>query len=244
MGNQYGLIGFPIGHSFSKIFFEDKFNRLNSTDSYKLYELENINELQPLLKRTSLKGLNVTIPYKQSVISFLDNQDKSALLVGAVNVIKINNNELIGYNTDYPAFKATLKKWLDNTNIKGLVLGTGGASKAVITALRDLKIEHKQVSRTTSDSMLSYQELKGSPELIQEYKLIINTTPLGMAPEVDSLPDINYNLLTKSHYLYDLVYNPKETQFLKQGKSKESHVKNGLEMLHLQAQLAWEIWNS
>lgn len=244
MDNQYGLIGFPLGHSFSKKYFDKKFNELNSTDSYSLFEIQNINEFQTLVSNNNLKGINVTIPYKQDVIPLLDNLDKSAQLVGAVNVVKNNNKKLTGYNTDYPAFKITLKKWLDNSNVKALVLGTGGASKAVIAALHDLKITFKQVSRVETNTCISYQKLNDSPSLLQEFKLIINTTPLGMSPQVASKPDLPYHLLTNSHYLYDLVYNPVETLFLKQGRLAGCQTKNGLEMLHSQAELAWEIWNA
>lgn len=244
MDNQYGLIGFPLGHSFSKKYFDKKFNELNSTDSYSLFEIQNINEFQTLVSNNNLKGINVTIPYKQDVIPLLDNLDKSAQLVGAVNVVKNYNSILTGYNTDYPAFKLTLKKWLDNSNVKALVLGTGGASKAVIAALHDLKITFKQVSRVETNTCISYQKLNDSPSLLQEFKLIINTTPLGMSPKVESKPYLPYHLLTNSHYLYDLVYNPEETLFLKQGRLAGCQTKNGLEMLHSQAELAWEIWNA
>lgn len=244
MANQYGLIGYPLGHSFSKKYFDQKFEKLKSTDSYSLFEIQNINDFKTLVFEKNLKGINVTIPHKQSVIPFLHKLDKSAELVGAVNVIKNNYNELTGFNTDYPAFKKTLKKWLDNTNIKALVLGSGGASKAVIAALQDLKIVYQKVSRVESNTCLTYQSLKDSPSLIKEFKLIINTTPLGMAPQIDSKPDLPYNLLTSSHYLYDLVYNPEETAFLHQGIKFRCQTKNGMEMLHLQAELAWDIWNA
>ncbi len=244
MANQYGLIGYPLGHSFSKKYFDEKFSELNSTDSYNLFELQSLDEFTSVINSSQLKGLNVTIPYKKEVIPLLDNLDKSAKLVGAVNVINITKNKLTGYNTDYPAFKKTLKKWLDNTNIKALVLGTGGASRAVIAALNDLKIAHQIVSRTTSSNTITYHDLKTHPKYLHDYKLIINTTPLGMSPEINSKPDIPYELLTSSHYLYDLVYNPEKTRFLAQGEKMGCTIKNGLEMLYLQAELAWHIWNT
>ncbi len=244
MANQYGLIGYPLGHSFSKKFFDDKFEKLKLSDSYNLFELEHIQAFKTLISERNLKGINVTIPYKQTVIPFLDKLDKSAQLVGAVNVIKNNGGKLTGYNTDYPAFKTTLKKWLDNTNLKALILGTGGASKAVIAALNDLKISWQQVSRKESAASISYTRLQEKENLIQDFNLIINTTPLGMAPHVEATADIPYSKLTSSHYLYDLVYNPEETQFMKLGKAAGSKSKNGLEMLHLQAELAWDIWNA
>ncbi len=243
MANQYGLIGYPLGHSFSKSFFDEKFKRLKSDDSYNLFELQDINTFLTLFSSQNLKGVNVTIPHKQTIIPLLHKLDKSAKLVGAVNVVKENNGELTGYNTDYPAFKITLKKLLDNANLKALVLGTGGASKAVIAALNDLKIAYQQVSRKASGTCITYQELNTAGFLMQEYKLIINTTPLGMSPTLESKPNIPYNLLTSSHYLYDLVYNPLETQFLQLGRLAQSQTKNGLEMLHIQAELAWDIWN-
>ena len=244
MANQFGLIGYPLGHSFSKKYFSDKFKKSQSSDSYELYELIAIDELADLLKSTHLKGLNVTIPYKQQVIPFLHTLDRSANLVGAVNVIKVKENELIGYNTDYPAFRSSLKKWLDHTNIKALVLGTGGASKAVIAALNDLKIQYQQVSRTQTSTNITYEELASNNKWIQEFELIINTTPLGMAPNFNNQPDIPYQRLTSKHCLYDLVYNPLETRFLASGRQSGCKTKNGIEMLELQAELAWDIWHA
>jgi len=244
MANQYGLIGYPLGHSFSKKYFEEKFGKLQSSDAYSLFEMKKLAEFSTLINTQKLSGLNVTIPYKQEIIEHLSTLDRSAKLVGAVNVIKIKGTDLEGYNTDYPAFKETLKKWLDNTNIKALVLGTGGASKAVIAALQDLKIQSQLVSRNASEKAISYEELANNSNFLSDYKLVINTTPLGTSPKIDSKPEIPYQLLTPSHYLYDLVYNPEKTQFLKEGEKRGSHIKNGLEMLALQAELAWEIWNS
>ena len=243
MANQYGLIGYPLSHSSSKKHFDKKFADLKSKNSYNLFEMSSVNELVSFISKRDIKGLNVTIPHKQAVIPLLHKLDKSAELVGAVNVIVNNNDELTGFNTDYPAFKTTLKKWLDNTNIKALVLGTGGASKAVIAALQDLKIIYQQVSRIESKNSISYHTLNESPELLTEFKLIINTTPLGMAPNIESKPSLPYNFLTPSHLLYDLVYNPIATAFLQQGVEYGCQTKNGLEMLHLQAELAWDIWN-
>ncbi len=244
MSNHYGLIGYPLGHSFSKKYFENKFKEIESLDTYNLFEIESADSVKDLFKNNNLKGLNVTIPHKQAVIPFLNSLDQSAQLVGAVNVIKFVEGKLVGFNSDYPAFRTTLKKWLDNTNLKALVLGTGGASKAVIAALNDLKIQHQQVSRTESTSIISYEALLNDKNWLQNFKLIINTTPLGMAPNIDTQPNIPYGLLSKAHYLYDLVYNPLETSFLKQGKVKGCKTKNGLEMLQLQAEIAWDIWNT
>ncbi|MCF6352275.1 MAG: shikimate dehydrogenase [Cyclobacteriaceae bacterium] len=244
MNKLYGLIGYPLGHSFSQKHFANKFKNIGSSNTYELFELEDIQEFSTLIKANKLAGLNVTIPYKQSVIPFLDRLDKSAKLVGAVNVIKFIDGSLIGFNSDYPAFRTTLKKWLDNINIKALVLGTGGASKAVIAALNDLKIQHQQVSRTAKEGYITYQKLSDNLRWMEDYTLIINTTPVGMAPHTDTSPQIPYNRLTSLHYLYDLVYNPEETRFLKNGAKAGCKTKNGLEMLHLQAELAWDIWNA
>jgi len=243
MPSHFGLIGYPLGHSFSKKYFENRFNKTGSLDTYNLFEIESTGSVKDLFKTNNLKGLNVTIPHKQAVIPLLDTLDRSAQLVGAVNVIKKENGFLTGYNTDYPAFSVSLKSWLDNTNIKALVLGTGGASKAIIAALNDLKIPYQQVSRTGASNIIAYQELANNSVWVQQHLLIINTTPVGMFPTIDNAPEIPYNLLTSSHYLYDLVYNPEETLFLKKGKTVGSKVKNGSEMLHLQAELAWDIWS-
>jgi len=243
MPSHFGLIGYPLGHSFSKKYFENKFKETGSLDTYNLFEIESANSVKEVINNNNLKGLNVTIPHKQAVMPLLNKLDRSAQLVGAVNVIKNKEGFLTGFNTDYPAFRASLKKWLDNTNIKALVLGTGGASKAVIAALNDLKIPFQQVSRKVSSNTISYQDLADNSDWVQQHLLIINTTPVGMSPNIDNAPEIPYNLLTPSHYLYDLVYNPEETLFLKKGKAIGANVKEGLEMLYLQAELAWDIWS-
>ena len=246
--NAYALIGFPLGHSFSKKYFTEKFEkmRLSETHEYKLFELLEIQELPQLLKNEpNLKGLNVTIPHKQAVMPFLDSLDASAEKVGAVNVIKfMEEGRLIGYNSDYYGFKTSLEDFLSEVNmssIKALVLGNGGAGKAVVAALKDLGIDYKTVSRTKSEENISYDEI---PSLIADYQLIINCSPVGTYPKSDQCPDIPYESLTENHYLYDLVYNPLETLFLQKGKEKGAKIHNGLRMLHLQAEKAWEVWNS
>lgn len=245
MDRQFGLIGFPLGHSFSKGYFSKKFKDLGLDNHfYNLFELSSINEFKELINNSKLAGLNVTIPYKQDIIPFLDSLHESAEKVGAVNVIKFKDGKLIGYNTDYPAFKQSLKEWLGSTICKALVLGTGGASKAVVAALNDLEIEFQQVSRIATIDALSYEQLFLEDELIKDHKLIINTTPLGMAPNIDACPNLPYDQLTKTHSLFDLVYNPETTLFLKKGEEMGCKIKNGLEMLHLQAELAWDIWNA
>ena len=242
---KLGLIGYPLVHSFSKKYFNEKFDNENIKNvSYQNYELKNINELKSLIKKNSnLRGLNVTIPYKEKVIKYLDKIDEKYLNIGAVNVIKIIDNKLFGINTDYEAFKITLKEWLDTSfNSKALILGTGGSSKSVSLALKELNIDHNFVSRKKRKNVFSYDELLDI-KTFSNYKLIINTTPLGMYPKINLLPNIPYRLITKNYFLYDLVYNPKTTKFLEKGKRKGAKIKNGLEMLHLQAELSWNYWN-
>ncbi len=246
--NAYALIGYPLGHSFSKKYFTEKFEKmgLSRTHEYKLFELPDIQELPQLLKNEpNLKGLNVTIPHKQAVMPFLDGLDASAEKVGAVNVIKfMEDGRLIGYNSDYYGFKTSLEDFLSEGNIpsiKALVLGNGGAGKAVVAALKDLGIDYKTVSRTKSEENISYDEI---PSLIADYQLIINCSPVGTYPKSEQCPDIPYESLTENYFLYDLVYNPLETLFLQKGKEKGAKIHNGLPMLHLQAEKAWEIWHS
>ncbi|MCE6988450.1 shikimate dehydrogenase [Dyadobacter sp. CY323] len=247
----YGLIGYPLTHSFSKRYFTDKFVREKIKESsYELFEMKSLEELPALLKRkTDLKGLNVTIPYKKDVIAYLDDlDDASAERIGAVNTIKIYaDGSTKGFNTDYYGFRQSLVEWLDRrgevcTNFKALVLGNGGAAKAVLVALQDLHVDYALVSRQKSDDSILYEEL--SQEVMNEHLLIINTTPLGTFPNVEECPALPYDLITKKHFLYDLVYNPAETLFLKNGTAKGAVTQNGLKMLQLQAEKAWEIWTT
>lgn len=245
---RFGLIGYPLGHSFSKKYFTEKFEKEKIEDcEYDLYPLEDIEELPDLIKsEKELIGLNVTIPYKQQVIRFLDEIDAKAEQIGAVNTIKIQGKKLKGYNTDYIGFKESLVKFVGPNPMpeKALILGTGGASKAVKTALEDLGIEYQFVSRNPAERELSYEDLKTTKlENLNTYKLVVNTTPLGMAPATESLPDLPYHQLTEEHYLYDLVYNPLVTAFMQKGIDAKCWVKNGLEMLYGQAEAAWVIWN-
>lgn len=245
----YGLIGYPLSHSFSKRYFAEKFEKERIQGSrYDLYELKTIDELPDLLSGSSnLRGLNVTIPYKQAVIPYLDElDDASARRIGAVNTIKIfADGSTKGYNTDYYGFKQSVYEWIDHrgescANMKALVLGNGGAAKAVLTALKDLHAETLLVSRTASDGILSYADL--TEDIMQEYRMIINTTPLGMYPKVDTAPPLPYEWVNKRHFLYDLVYNPLSTLFLQKGASKGAATHNGLKMLELQAEKSWDIW--
>ena len=248
--NKIGLIGKKLGHSFSKKYFQTKFEKENIEGwEYDLYELSTAENLISLIENeVDLRGVNVTIPYKQDVIPLLDKIDEKASRIGAVNVIKIDKKGLkTGYNSDYYGFKHSLENWIKDhkpVNLSALILGTGGASKAVKVALEDLDIPFLFISRTNEGLTKSYEELNKNPDLVDSHQLIINTTPLGMYPEVDTCPNIPYQRLTSSHFLYDLVYNPELTLFMKKGLEKKSRVKNGLEMLELQADKSWEIWNN
>lgn len=244
--NRYGLIGFPLTHSFSKRFFTDKFEREGITDcQYDLFEMPAITALPDLLALPGLRGLNVTIPHKQAVLPHLDRLDASAEKIGAVNVIKLEaDGSRTGYNSDYYGFRQSLTDWLislgrSSDKLKALVLGTGGASKAVTVALSDLGISYRYVSRTKRADSFTYDEL---PTVITDYSLIINGSPVGTYPKTDEASALPYSLLTDQHLLYDLVYNPVETTFMKLGLERGAAVHNGLRMLQLQAEKAWEIW--
>lgn len=243
---MYGLIGNPLGHSFSADFFNDKFKKEGINESYKLFPLENIELLPSLLEKyPDLKGLNVTIPYKRDVLQYLDSLSDAVKEIGAVNVIKIIRDretvKLIGYNSDAVGFRKTIEPLLKPYMKRALVLGTGGASKAVIYVLKSLGLEVISVSRKRTESSISYSDI--SPELLTTCFVIVNTTPLGMWPKVDEAPDIPYSALTEKYLLYDLVYNPQITEFMKKGALRGATVKNGLDMLHEQAIEAWRIWN-
>ena len=243
--NLYGLIGYPLSHSFSKKYFTDKYLKENINDHhYELFPLADIQELPQLIaKYPNLKGLNVTIPYKELVLPFLDQINEEADQIGAVNTIKIENGQLIGYNTDVYGFEHSLLnvcRKAPKMPSGALILGTGGAAKAISFVLKKLNIEYINVSRTPTTTQTTYQKL--DYRMLQTYSLIINTTPLGMSPNEDTCPDIPYSSLTNINVLYDLVYNPEKTLFLKQGVLRQCQTKNGLEMLHLQAEKSWEIW--
>lgn len=241
---MYGLIGKPLGHSFSANFFNKKFANEEIPEHYKLFPLDSIELLPQLLgSHPDLKGLNVTIPYKQQVIPFLAELDKDAAEIGAVNVIKIREDgSLKGYNSDAIGFRDSITPLLRPHMKRALVLGTGGASKAVIHVLRQLGFEVLNVSRKAKEDIISYDQI--TPEIISTHHVIVNTTPLGMWPEIDEAPSIPYHLLTPDHLCYDLVYNPEETAFMHRAAKFGATVKNGLEMLHGQAIAAWEIWNT
>lgn len=244
---KFGLIGFPLGHSFSKKYFTEKFGKEGLSDcSFDLYEIPEISMLPQLLgENPELEGLSVTIPYKEKVIPYLDALDPACEAIGAVNCIKIRDGKLTGYNTDYIGFKISLDNWLGKEKTKALVLGTGGASKAVAQALKDLNIPYLMVSRSTQkqEGQVSYEELKNDPNILEEHHLIVNTTPLGTYPNTEKMPDILPELITARHKVYDLVYNPEKTFLMRSTEARGALVKNGLEMLYLQAEAAWKIWN-
>ncbi|HEX7755908.1 MAG TPA: shikimate dehydrogenase [Niabella sp.] len=239
----YGLIGFPLSQSFSKKFFSEKFEREGITDcSYELFEIPSVESLPAVLAQHSdLQGLNVTIPYKQQVLPFLQEIDGEAASIGACNCIKIAEGRLKGYNTDATAFEVTLLEQLQPHHTQALVLGSGGAAKAVQYTLEKLGIAYQLVSRTPGENALSYKALTDA--VMDAYPLIINCTPLGSFPKTDGKPDLPYDLITPRHYLYDLVYNPPLSSFLKEGQERGAIIKNGYDMLVGQAELSWNIWN-
>lgn len=243
---KYGLLGYPLGHSFSRTYFNQKFEAEKIDAEYINFEIPTIKEIKNVIKENpELNGLNVTIPYKEQVIPYLDEMDEDARQIGAVNVIKFTKGlfgkcKLKGYNSDIIGFKRSIEPLLNKTHRMALILGTGGASKAVYHGLKQLGVSATFVSRTHKDSCITYEEI--TPDMMLQYTLIVNTTPLGMYPNIDACPNIPYYLLTPKHILYDLLYNPDETLFMKKGKERGAVVKNGLEMLLLQAFTAWEIW--
>jgi shikimate dehydrogenase len=238
----FGLIGYPLAQSFSKKYFTEKFSTENIADaSYELFELKNIAAFADLLHtHKNLFGINVTIPYKEEVIRFLTETDEEAQKIGAVNCIKISGNELKGFNTDAPAFEQSLKTLLRPHHRKALILGSGGAAKAVAYVLQKLGIDFTHVSRSKKNNHFTYEAL--TSQIINEHKLIVNCTPVGSFPKIDTAPPILYEYLSPEHYLYDLVYNPFVTKFLSEGQRRGTAIKNGYEMLELQAELSWKIW--
>jgi shikimate dehydrogenase len=241
---RFGLLGRNISYSFSKGYFTEKFNTENLTEcSYENFDIQDINDFPEIIKANSdLKGLNVTIPYKETVMPFLDELSERATKIGAINVIKITKEgKLKGYNSDYYGFKKALEPLLLVHHKKALILGTGGASKAVAYALEELGIQHTFVSRKPSENAIDYSQITAA--VFSENHIIINSTPLGTSPKTDEFPDIPYHFFTNKHIAFDLIYNPAETQFLKRAKEAGAIVKNGMEMLVFQAEKAWEIWN-
>jgi shikimate dehydrogenase len=243
---QFGLIGYPLSHSFSKKYFAEKFEKEGLTDcSYDSYPISSINQLTDLIAdHPFLKGLNVTIPYKEQVLTFLDVVSPEIQEIGACNCIAIQNGRLTGYNTDVKGFGNSLTKKLQPHHTHALILGTGGAAKAVAWVLKQFKIEYKYVSRNASenDNIIGYNKI--DEDVLLKHTLLINTTPLGMYPAIDDCPAIPYQYITKKHFLFDLIYNPVETIFLKKGRLQGALVENGMEMLTIQAEESWKIWNA
>lgn len=241
--DKYGLIGFPLGHSFSRGFFTEKFAREGIDAEYVNFEIPDASMLLDVIRdNPELRGLNVTLPHKQAVIPLLDELSDEAREIGAVNVIRVRDGKLKGFNSDIIGFTESIKPLLQPWHKKALVLGTGGASRAIRVGLTRLGIEWTYVSRTPREGMLTYSDL--TAEVMQQYMVIVNCSPVGMFPKTGEAPNIPYELLTPKHLLYDLVYNPEETLFMQKGRAQDAIVKNGLEMLHLQAIASWEFWHS
>lgn len=240
----YGLVGFPLGHSFSRAYFTDKFRKENIDAEYVNFELPDIDGIKEIVASTPLlRGFNVTIPYKSGIIPYLTRLSEEAAEIGAVNVVRVERDgSLSGFNSDVYGFTESLRPLIDATHRRALVLGSGGASKAVCHGLKMLGIEPTVVSRTPVPGALTYASL--TPETVGNHTVIVNTTPLGMYPRVDTCPDIPYDALTPRHVCFDLVYNPTETLFMRKSAEAGATVKNGLEMLHLQAERSFELWQS
>ena len=244
MEKKFGLIGAAVSHSFSKAYFDEKFFQEGLRDyHYDLYPLATVDDLITLLKENpELCGLNVTIPYKEQVMKYLAELSVDARKIGAVNVIKIQGDKLMGFNTDSDAFYETVEKWFHaQPGSQALILGTGGSSKAVQVALMKLNIAYKIVSREQGHADFVYKDL--TKDKLASFNLIINTTPLGMSPHTNAFPPLEYDGLTPDHFVYDLIYNPARTMFLQKAEMHGCTIKNGLEMLHVQAEKSWKIWN-
>lgn len=253
----YGLIGYPLEHSFSETYFKEKFLREGINNCiYENIEISNLEDFISVLNShntsitsfNNLKGFNITMPFKESIIPYLDYLDEVAMEIGAVNVVKIEKNEektiLKGYNSDVIGFEKSLFENIDNKNIKALILGSGGASKSVAYVLKKHNIEYNIISRNKvkHKTLLNYEDL--SPSIIKSHELIINTTPLGMYPHLGEMPEIDFNQISKEHIVFDLIYNPEETLLLKLAKSKGTKIINGFDMLCYQAEESWRIWNA
>jgi shikimate dehydrogenase len=245
--DKYGLIGFPLGHSFSISYFNEKFQNENIDAKYMNFEIPVIENLPVILaSNLELKGLNVTIPYKEKVIGYLDDISTEARAIGAVNVIKVTRKGgksiLKGYNSDVIGFTRSIEPMLEKFHKKALILGTGGASKAINYGLKTLGLETQFVSRLSQKGCILYNAV--TPELIKDYNVIVNCTPLGMYPKSNECPNLPYEAMDSHTILYDLIYNPDETLFMQKGATQGATVKNGLEMLLLQAFASWEFWHS
>ena len=241
---NYGLIGKNIAYSFSKKFFNEKFKKEGLAHSYQNFDIDTIELFKKIIKEnTGIKGLNVTIPYKENIIPYLDTLDNQARIIGAINTIKVlEDGSLKGYNTDHYGFSKALSSYPAISNKTALILGNGGASKAIKYALDTLGYCCTTVSRTKTQDTITYNQV--TKQVLEDHLLIVNTTPLGVAPDVLKCPEIPYRYLTKKHFLFDLIYNPQKTTFLKHGLANGATIANGSKMLEYQAQEAWSIWNS
>ena len=240
--NTYGLIGYPLGHSFSRKFFTEKFEKEGIDAQYLNFEIPSIEEFPEIIKNNpELRGLNVTIPYKQQVMQYLHSISEEASAIGAVNVVRVRDGHLTGFNSDVIGFVNSIRPLLKPHHKKALILGTGGASKAIHYGLeKKLGMETLFVSRTAREGMITYDDI--TPETLQAYHVIVNCSPVGMYPHVDECPALPYEAMNENNLLYDLVYNPLKTLFMKKGAEQGATVKNGLEMLHLQAIASWRFW--
>ncbi len=239
----YGLLGYPLSHSFSPGYFKNKFEQEDITEAQYLVfeEVDIFDFIQRARQMDDLFGFNVTIPYKEGIMPLLDSISDDASWIGAINTVKKVGNQLLGFNTDEFGFRISLEPLLKPVHRRALILGTGGASKAVKYVFEQLNIPYLMVSRSAKKGQLTYDQINEG--ILSNYQIIINTTPLGMYPNLEAKPDIPYHNLTPDHLVYDLIYNPEETLFLKEAKAQGATIKNGLEMLHQQAEKSWEIWN-
>lgn len=241
---KFGLIGRNISYSFSESYFQNKFKKEEIRDaSYQNFDLKSIKEIDSLLKNNpEIKGLNVTIPYKEEVVTYLNSINKKAKQIGAINTIKVTKKgKLKGYNTDCYGFKKSIRPFLKKHHEKALILGTGGASKAIAFVLEQLKIDYSYVSRSQSKHNFTYKDL--NKDIVKQHTIIVNCSPVGTHPHINDCPKIPYQAITNKHILFDLIYNPSETLFLTKGKMKGASIINGLKMLEYQAEKSWEIWN-
>lgn len=244
--DKYGLLGYPLGHSFSRKFFMDKFDKENIAAEFVNYELEEVTAMKEIIKKTpELKGFAITIPHKKDIIPLLDETDNAIDKIGAVNCVKVSRTGesilLKGYNTDVIGFEDSFKPFLQPSHKKALILGTGGASLAVRYVLEKLGVEYELVSRRKTYKTLFYNDINA--DMMSQVQIIVNTTPLGMYPHVAACPELPYESVNSNHYFYDLVYNPKETLFLSKAKAQGATIKAGMDMLELQAEANWKIWN-
>ncbi len=238
--SKYGLIGKRLDYSFSKTFFNDFFHKNDLNNSYKNIEIQDIAEIKLILEKGNFSGLNVTIPYKESIIPFLDELSDEAKIIGAVNTIVFKNSKTIGHNTDAFGFQQSIKPFLNNNHEKALILGTGGASKAIAYVLKNIGLDVLFISRTPELNQFSYEDI--NENMVKAYKMIVNCTPIGTSPNIDEKPNFPTKFLTENHFVVDLIYNPEKTTFLKEAEAKGAIILNGYSMLKEQALKAWELW--